>query len=178
MVTKSFQNFLAYAKRETRLLLCSIRKTLTRTTDGTACPGKGCHASDREALGTALMPQEASRERNAGLWAEDLAFRRLQQSGLTLLGRNYRCRSGELDLIMRDSEALVFVEVRFRGRGDYGTSAESVDLRKQRRIVLTARHYLQRHPDQNRTSARFDVVLVGGEPARPTVEWIKNAFQA
>jgi len=124
------------------------------------------------------MPHERSRKRNAGPWAEDLACRRLLQSGLTLLARNYRCGSGELDLVLRDSGAVVFVEVRFRGRGDYGTSAESVDLRKQRRLVRTARHYLHRHPHENRTSVRFDVVLVDGEPARPTIEWIRNAFQA
>ena len=79
---------------------------------------------------------------------------------------------------MRDGELLVFVEVRFRGRADYGSPSESVDARKQRRLVLGARHYLQSHPQSVQRNARFDVVLIGGDRKQPAVEWIRNAFEA
>ncbi|MGQ0657034.1 MAG: YraN family protein [Chromatiales bacterium] len=124
------------------------------------------------------MRRDQRQAHSTGIWAEEVAAAQLQQSGLTLLARNYRCRGGELDLVMRERELLVFVEVRFRGREDYGSPAESVDARKQRRLILSARHYLQTHPQSAQCDSRFDVVLVGGDRRQPTVEWIRNAFEA
>ena len=89
--------------------------------------------------------------------------------------RNFRCRSGELDLIMRDGEQLVFVEVRSRRHARYGTPAESVTRTKQQRLLRTAALYLQRQrPD---LPCRFDVVAILESGGEPQVEWIRDAFQ-
>ena len=104
--------------------------------------------------------------------AEQLALEHLERHGLKLLARNYRCRMGEVDLIMRDGASLVFVEVRLRGKGAFASAAESIDARKQRRIVAAAMHYLMRQPE---TPCRFDCVLMSTLDAA-SVEWVKAAF--
>jgi putative endonuclease len=107
-----------------------------------------------------------------GKFAEGLAEAHLKTHGLSLVARNVRGRFGEIDLIMRDGEVLVFVEVRSRGRSDFGSAADSITPAKQRRIVLAAREYLARqsaHP-----ACRFDVVTLDGTQAKPV--WIRNAF--
>lgn len=107
---------------------------------------------------------------------EELALRYLQTQGLELIERNVRAKGGELDLVMRDRNAnLVIVEVRKRTHRAFGTAAESVDARKQRRIVLAARTLLARRPDLARLPARFDVVALDGEDR---IEWIQAAFDA
>ena len=110
----------------------------------------------------------------AGAGAEDIACTHLENSGLSLVERNYRCPAGEIDLIMRDREDLVFVEVRYRRRDAYGSAAESISSTKRARIVTTAAHYLQRQPVE--PPCRFDVVAIGGE-APHCIEWIRDAFQ-
>ncbi len=107
--------------------------------------------------------------------AEDLACRYLQACGLTLVARNFRCRGGELDLIMRDSDYLVFVEVRSRRHNRYGTPAESVTRRKQQRLLRAATVYLQRQRIE--PPCRFDVVAVLQANSKPHIEWIRDAFQ-
>ena len=106
-----------------------------------------------------------------GTEAEILAERMLMREGLYPVTRNYRCRSGEIDLVMRDGEHMVFVEVRYRSHPGYGGALSSIDHRKQRRLILAARHYLQ----TSRWSGpcRFDVVALekGGKES-----WIRNAF--
>ncbi len=110
-----------------------------------------------------------------GTAAEDLACRYLEACGLTLVTRNFRCRVGELDLIMRDGEHLVFVEVRSRRHTRYGTPAESVTRTKQQRLLRAAALYLQRqHLD---LPCRFDVVAILQPGDKPQVEWIQDAFQ-
>ena len=110
----------------------------------------------------------------AGDAAETRALGWLQGRGLTLVERNFRCRVGEIDLVMRDGAATVFVEVRFRASADFGSAAETVSWSKQRRLSAAARHYLQRHPDAARRPCRFDVVAITGE----RIDWIPNAFDA
>ena len=110
-----------------------------------------------------------------GTWAEDLALRHLCARGLALEARNYRCHRGEIDLVMRDGEVLVFVEVRYRAADRYGGAAETVDHRKRGRIAATAAHYLQYHPRRGGCPCRFDVVSVNGEA--PAIDWIADAFQ-
>ena len=102
---------------------------------------------------------------------ERLACSFLTESGLRLLKRNYRCRQGEIDLVMREADTLVFVEVRFRSSTRFGTPAETVDVRKQRRLTTAARHYLQHNP--NNLACRFDVIAISGADR---IEWIRNAF--
>jgi len=90
---------------------------------------------------------------------------------LRLLERNYRCRRGEIDLVMREADTLVFVEVRFRSSGSFGTPAETVDIHKQRRLAATAAHFLQHHPTN--LPCRFDVIAVS---ATNHIDWIRSAF--
>jgi putative endonuclease len=109
--------------------------------------------------------------------AETLACDYLQAQGMALVERNYRSRFGEIDLIMDDRDFLIFVEVRYRRQVRYGSGAESVDARKQAKIVACARHYLLCHPRAAQRPCRFDVVAIGGG-ANPAVEWIPDAFPA
>ncbi|HEX5514937.1 MAG TPA: YraN family protein [Gammaproteobacteria bacterium] len=105
--------------------------------------------------------------------AERFAERYLRARGLTLRERNYRSPHGEIDLIMRDGEILVFVEVRQRSNPRFGSGADTIDGRKQRRLQLTAEHYLQRQ--RSVPACRFDVVSLNGEG---DIHWIPGAFNA
>ena len=116
-----------------------------------------------------------------GRAAESSALRHLEMSGLVLLTRNYRCRAGEIDLVMLDPEAqvLVLVEVRSRSRGDYGQAAATIGFDKQRRCSLAARHLLLTRRELRRLRARFDVVAIDPSPepgGGPVITWIRNAF--
>ena len=107
-----------------------------------------------------------------GRQAENLAALFLQQQGLKLIARNYRCRYGEIDLIAREGKTLVFVEVRMRASERFGGAAASITAGKRHKLLRTARHYLA---GATRTPAcRFDALLVNG--ADHSVEWLKNAF--
>ncbi len=103
--------------------------------------------------------------------AEDFALDYLKASGLTLVEKNYLCEMGEIDLIMKDSNALVFVEVRLRNNSRYGTGAETVTQNKIRKIINTAQLYLTRHPIKGDLDCRFDVISMDGK-----IDWIQNAF--
>lgn len=124
------------------------------------------------------MSPESTTE--AGRRGEDLACRHLQSQGLELLERNYRCRAGEIDLVMLDGRTLVLVEVRSRTSNSHGSAAATVGARKQRRFTLAARHLMLTRPQYRRLAARFDVVAIdpapGGESTRLT--WIRDAFRA
>jgi putative endonuclease len=115
---------------------------------------------------------------NTGQEAETLACDYLQAKGLALVERNYRSRFGEIDLIMDDRDCLIFVEVRYRRQARYGSGAESVDARKQARLVACARHYLRRHPRAAQRPCRFDVVAIDGGGSKPDIVWIADAFPA
>lgn len=107
-----------------------------------------------------------------GAAAEDAALRYLQQRGLKLLARNARFKGGELDLVMRDGETLVVVEVRARSSSRFASAAESIDARKQARIILATQLYLAAHPQHAERALRFDVVAIDdGQP-----QWIRGAF--
>jgi len=110
-----------------------------------------------------------------GAVAEELALHYLEARGLTLVARNFRCRVGELDLVMRDADQLVFVEVRSRRHSRFGTPAESVTRTKQQRLLRAAAFYLQRQRCDS--PCRFDVVAILQPSAEPQVEWIRDAFQ-
>ena len=105
--------------------------------------------------------------------AELCAERFLLQRHLVLVQRNYRCRFGEIDLIMRNGETLVFVEVRLRSSSAFGGAAASVTSFKQAKLLRAARHYLTRL--KTTPSCRFDVVLLSGYNGEG-IEWIKDAF--
>ncbi|MCS6936451.1 MAG: YraN family protein [Candidatus Bipolaricaulota bacterium] len=103
--------------------------------------------------------------------AERLARDFLRQQGYEIIAERYRWRGGEIDLIARDGNFLVFIEVRSRSRELFGLPEETVTLRKQRKILLTAQHYLARHPTP--LPVRFDVVAISGGHLR----LYKDAFQ-
>jgi len=109
-----------------------------------------------------------------GVQAEALAAAYLKKQGLELITSNYRCRFGEIDLIMRDGTTLVFVEVRLRSNANFGGAAMSITAAKRQRLLHTAQHYLQQHGD---SSCRFDAVLMQSVDMQ-NIEWLKNAFEA
>ena len=113
-----------------------------------------------------------------GLRAEDAAAAYLQAQGAHILLRNYRCRSGELDIVARlGGDELVIVEVRTRSNDAYGGAAASVDAAKRRRLIRAANRMLQVRRDLARLRVRFDVMVVC-EPCSdsPRITWIKHAF--
>ena len=121
-------------------------------------------------------PRQTTRS-DRGSAAEREALRYLEARGLETLARNFRCRLGELDLVMRDGDCLVFVEVRFRA-GNFVAPALSVDGRKQRKLVQAAGLYLSRKPRLADMPVRFDVISVERAPdARGRIQWIRDAFR-
>lgn len=104
--------------------------------------------------------------------AEDRALQFLQQQGLTLVERNFRCKGGEIDLIMQERNNLVFVEVRKRADKRYGGAAASVTARKQARLIIAAQIFLQRY--RMPPPCRFDVMAMDGD----AMNWLKNAIDA
>jgi putative endonuclease len=109
---------------------------------------------------------------NRGAFAEDAAAQFLAGRGLRLLERNYRCRFGEIDLVLSDGRTLVFVEVRYRGNRSFGGAAESITPTKRAKLLRAARHYMAAH--RSFPACRFDAVLLNGDTRE--VEWIVNAF--
>lgn len=121
-------------------------------------------------------PGAGVQRQRLGAAAEDRALAFLQQRGLTLVERNFRARRGEIDLVMRDGEYLVFVEVRLRSHLGFVGAAESVDQAKRLAMVSAAKAYLATHPETLRLACRFDVVALGD--AGGASDWIRNAFDA
>ncbi len=111
-----------------------------------------------------------------GRWAEDQAAEHLCRRGLKLIARNFACRFGEVDLILRGDDVIVFVEVRARRKMTFMTPAASIDTHKQRRLALTAAHFLKTRPRYRDLPARLDVVSITGPHSQARLEWIKNAF--
>ena len=111
-------------------------------------------------------------ERQAIHWLED--------HGIRLLVRNFRGKTGEIDIIARDGAHLIFLEVRARSNRAFNTAAGSVDRRKQQRIVRTAQLFLQRHPELANMPCRFDVIAFEPRQSASDLEinWIRGAFTA
>jgi putative endonuclease len=118
--------------------------------------------------------------RSLGEDYETLAARWLTDQGLKLLARNFSGKTGEIDIIARDAEHLVFVEVRARSNTSFTSAAGSVDRRKQQRIVRTAQLFLQRHPELACLPSRFDVLAFEPPQSGHSLEihWIPGAFTA
>ncbi len=103
-----------------------------------------------------------------------------RRCGMEILARNIRARTGEIDIVARDGDCIVFVEVRARHHRGYASAAASVDHRKRTRLLRTAQLYLQRRPELAILPCRFDVIAF--EPRQSTAEaelrWIPGAFTA
>jgi putative endonuclease len=115
--------------------------------------------------------------RAIGRQAEEAACRHLTAHGLTLLARNFRCRRGEIDLVMQERDCVVFVEVRCRNNPRFGGPLESVDWKKREKLAATAQYYLQTHVLAAQQSARFDVIAVILDTPPARIEWIRDAFR-
>lgn len=111
--------------------------------------------------------------RERGAYYEKKAAEYLEEQGYEILERNYRCRLGEIDLIAKEGEYLVFVEVKYRKNSAGGDPAEAVNFSKQRVISKVAAYYLMRERGCLEISCRFDVVSILGEE----ISLIKNAFE-
>lgn len=109
-----------------------------------------------------------------GAEIEQAAEHFLKRQGLKAISRNYTIRGGEIDLIMRHGNVLVFVEVRYRASQSHGSGAESITHHKQQRLLKTAQHYLQKHYGAAPPDCRFDVMSGSGQPVQ--FEWLQNVF--
>jgi putative endonuclease len=119
-----------------------------------------------------ILPKPAAAHLEQGSLAERQARRYLEAQGLTFVCGNFRCKRGEIDLVMLDGQTLAIVEVRYRRSDRCGDPLETVTRRKQSRIIAATRYYLAKHPCNR--ALRFDVVAVSGAE----LNWVRNAFQA
>ena len=115
-------------------------------------------------------------KQRTGRLGEDLAVRHLRRKGYKIIERNFRTRLGEIDIIARHKDQLVFIEVKARKSVNYGDPKFAVTARKQRKISMVALAYLKQHHDLE-TSARFDVVTIQPDADAPKIEVIANAFE-
>jgi putative endonuclease len=116
--------------------------------------------------------------RSAGDGFEQRACGELERAGLKLLVRNYTTRHGELDLVMRDGDTVVFVEVRYRKSASHGDAVASVTPAKQARLILAAQHWLAANPRHAQRDCRFDVVSYDGPLDAIQQQWLRGAFEA
>ena len=112
-------------------------------------------------------------KRQTGSLYEKKAAEYLEKQGLFILEKNYRCRSGEIDLIAKEDSVYVFVEVKFRRDNRAGDSLSAVHTEKQKKIIKTAEYYLMMHCHCMEVPCRFDVVGIDGK----NIQWVKNAFE-
>lgn len=134
------------------------------------------------------MPVAPSKSRNieTGEKSERMAEQFLRDKGLSLVERNYRCKAGEIDLVMQDGSTLVFVEVRHRNSHRFGCGAETVDRRKQQKLIRAASHFLVCRTRYRNCACRFDVIAVSpiavstdvavGTGTDCEIQWYPNAF--
>ncbi len=116
--------------------------------------------------------------REKGTAYESLALSHLQKAGLTLLARNYTCRLGEIDLVMREKQSVVFIEVRYRKSAEHGTGAATIGATKRTKLIRTAKLYLQEHPRLATSTCRFDAVTISGDMEAPDIRWLRSVFDA
>ncbi|ANU35503.1 YraN family protein [Vibrio scophthalmi] len=110
-----------------------------------------------------------------GLFFESAAEQHLVSCGLSKIARNFRIKGGEIDLIMRDQDTIVFVEVRYRQNQNYGHAAETVTYSKQQRLIKTANVWLIKQGlSVHSTNFRFDLVAIHHDGKQ--IDWIKNAI--
>lgn len=113
-----------------------------------------------------------------GRIAEELALEYLQKQDLTLLEKNFRSPLGEIDLIMRDKNTIVFLEVRSRKNKRFLDPVETIDCRKKNKIIKTSQIFMQKLSSSRHFDFRFDVITLTGRNNERKIEWVKDAFQA
>lgn len=114
-----------------------------------------------------------------GKHAESMALKYLQAQGLKKLQKNFACKCGEIDLIMLDNEFLVFIEVRYRKQTQFGHPLETIDYKKQQKIIKTIQYFLMKQPEYNRFPCRIDAIAIHTQvqSGQDQIQWIKNAIQ-
>ena len=122
------------------------------------------------------MPND---RKTLGDFGEDAACSYLKKKRYRIESRNFSCRRGEIDIIARKGEYLVFVEVKLRRNADFGEAKEFVTQTKQRRVIAAAEYWLMKHPTE--LQPRFDVIEIyapeGLQTTRPEIHHIEDAFQ-
>jgi len=114
---------------------------------------------------------------DVGLQMEALAADYLKAQGLSIIEQNFRCKAGEIDLIAKDSECFVFVEVKYRKGKQFGGALYAISSAKQEKIIKTAQFFLQQAKlNEYNTPCRFDAVTLQGASSNPEISWLKNAF--
>lgn len=116
------------------------------------------------------------KQHDIGQRAEKKARTYLEAQGLSFIKQNYRCYHGEIDLIMRDKDIIVFTEVRYRSINNFGTALESITQSKIKKLTKAAIHYLQYTNALYQVTSRFDVIAIHPIAGKMTLEWFKNAF--
>ena len=115
-----------------------------------------------------------------GRWGEAQVAEYLHKKGYRLIASGYRCRMGEIDLIARKGPYLAFVEVKLRRDAKFATAREQVTAAKQRKILVTAEHFLSQHPEMGEYLCRFDVAEVyapeGTKTLKPEIHYYEHAF--
>ncbi len=114
--------------------------------------------------------------RSTGAAVEAAARAHLERAGLRFLAANVNYRFGELDLVMREGDTIVFVEVRYRSERGFGDGLASITAAKRRRIALAAQAWLAANPKLARLPCRFDALGASGDAQAPDFAWLKNAF--
>jgi putative endonuclease len=115
--------------------------------------------------------------RGVGKHWESVAADFLGKQGLAIVARGYTCRLGEIDIVATHDDTLVIVEVRYRRNCRFGSASESVESRKQARILRAARHFLMLHPQYASCPMRFDIIAIDGRDGRSAgIDWLQNAF--
>lgn len=113
-------------------------------------------------------------KQNIGKWGEEIAIDYLEKAHLKIITTNFHSRFGEIDIIARDNDTLVFVEVRVRAEKKWGNALESITYAKQQKIRKTIDYYLIKYPTQG--SCRIDAIGIDSGITPPIITWIKNAF--
>ncbi|HNV08253.1 MAG: YraN family protein [Dokdonella sp.] len=116
--------------------------------------------------------------RSSGSLFEDIALAHAKAQGLSLVERNFNCRFGEIDLILREGNIVVFLEVRYRKSQEFGGAMQSIGSQKRERLLKAASLFLQSRPEFARNACRFDVMAIAGSAQQPDINWQRNAFEA
>ncbi len=116
-----------------------------------------------------------SQEKGGKIEQEACVF--LRKNGLLIRQQNYTRKTGEIDIIAADQQFLIFIEVRFRSNLRYGQPFQTINKAKQKRIINTAKLYLQSHPQLQQYNCRFYIISASIYNGELKIEWLKNAFQ-
>lgn len=123
------------------------------------------------------QPKPLTQKKQSGNQAEQLARSHLEKQGLNFCTSNFQCKTGEIDLIMKERDTLVFVEVRYRAATQHGSPIDTITTAKQRKLIRTASYFLQNQFGDRWPACRFDVVGITGDlENNPQLQWIPSAF--